>query len=105
MATLNLIGAGADGKSAYDLALEAAGLTTEDMSLQEWLDGLSAKHAALPDEVDQTDPTYFYFGWADVNGGWLIQRQTRASSQTASATTGFLDLTSAWAVRETLGYT
>lgn len=59
----------------------------------------------VPDEVDQTDATYSYFGWESVNGGWLVQRQLRSDASTLSATTGYTDLAGAWPNRTTLNYT
>lgn len=59
---------------------------------------------SAPDNVDQSDATYFYFGWENVNGGWLVQRQLRSDGSTQSSTTGYVDLASAWLNRTTLTY-
>lgn len=55
-------------------------------------------------ELSDHDVTYFYFGWEDVNGTWLIQRQNRETSVSQSASTGYVDLTGAWANKENLEY-
>ena len=58
---------------------------------------------------------YFYFGYADVDSGWLIRRQNRLSvsgisagdifqSATGANNATHADLANAWAVRETLSY-
>jgi len=61
-----------------------------------------------PDELDESDSVYFYFGWIDVDGGWYIQRQVRLTSATLSATmVGNPDettFTDAWDAREDLTY-
>lgn len=57
-----------------------------------------------PDLLDESDATYFYYGWEDVNGGWLVRRATRASAKKANATTGHPDLATAWANRSSLIY-
>lgn len=63
---------------------------------------------ADPDNIDESDATYFYFGWLSVSGGWLIQRQVRATAATTSATvsnnSGVPDLATAWPLRATLTY-
>jgi len=57
-----------------------------------------------PDLVDESDATYFYYGWEDVNGGWLVRRATRATAKKEDATTGFPDLATAWTNRASLSY-
>lgn len=61
-----------------------------------------------PDNSEDTDATYFYFGWEDVGGSWLVRRQLRADATTMDATDtdnpSHLNLTSAWASKETLIY-
>lgn len=57
-----------------------------------------------PDLLDESDATYFYYGWADVNGGWLVRRAKRATAKKEDATTGFPDLATAWPNRVTLNY-
>lgn len=57
-----------------------------------------------PDLLDEEDATFFYYGWADVNGGWLVRRATRASAKKEDATTGYPDLDTAWANRASLAY-
>lgn len=61
-----------------------------------------------PDQIDETDATYFYFGWESFNGSWLIERQLRSTSSSEIATivlnSGYADLTAAWTDRATLVY-
>jgi len=61
-----------------------------------------------PDLTDEADATYFYFGWEDEGGSWLVQRQDRLTSETLRAdisnNPGFADLTAAWPNRVTLTY-
>ena len=82
---------------------------TLESRLTEFADAVNASIQAVaflpvPDEQDESDPVYFYFGWADVNGAGLIQRQLRASSATMSTTPPLADFTASWAARATLGY-
>lgn len=58
------------------------------------------------DMMDDTDATYFYLGWNDVSGGWLIRRQNRATVLFDSATEqlGHTTLAQAWPDRQTLTY-
>jgi len=58
-----------------------------------------------PDLLDESDATFFHYGWSDVNGGWLVRRATRASAKKEDATTGYPDLATAWANRAFLAYT
>lgn len=66
--------------------------------------------ALLPpaDMIDDTGATYFYFGWLNVSGSWLVRRQLRANSATTDATVinnaTHTILAQAWAVKETLNY-
>lgn len=55
-------------------------------------------------ELSDHDQTYFYFGWEVVNGGWLIERQSRATSEREFANSGYGNLTDAWENKGTLGY-
>ena len=59
---------------------------------------------SAPDVFDESDPNFFYFGWENVNGSWLVQRQNRSTSISKSATTGHANLTDAFADRANLGY-
>lgn len=56
-----------------------------------------------PDLLDEST-NYFYYGWEDVRGGWLVRRATRASAKKEDATTGYADLATAWANRTVLMY-
>lgn len=62
----------------------------------------------VPDETDESDATYFYFGWESINGDWLVHRQTRATSQTVVANStsnpSYVNLTAAWPDRTSLTY-
>ena len=57
-----------------------------------------------PNLLDEGDTTYWYYGWTDVGGSWLVQRQTRATGISMDATTGYADLASAWPNRTSLTY-
>ena len=61
-----------------------------------------------PDLIDDRDEMFFYFGWENVNGGWLIRRTERATAQQLAATeannTSFPDLASAFPERANLTY-
>lgn len=63
-----------------------------------------ASFLPVADNTDTSDATFFYFGWADVNGGWLIQRHDRATSAYVSSTAGHADLSTAWPDRANLTY-
>lgn len=60
------------------------------------------------DETDDSGAVYFYFGWASVNGSWLIRRQTRATSLTLNANivnnASYANLAAAWTARASLTY-
>ena len=60
------------------------------------------------DETDDSDPVYFYFGWASVDGSWLIRRQTRSTSLTLNANivnnASYANLSAAWPARASLTY-
>ena len=69
---------------------------------------LDAKPAPTAPTDHATTDTYFYFGWASKNGGWLVRRQTRSTGLLESAdvsnnssVTAYAD---AWAARATLTY-
>lgn len=76
----------------------------QELPTGDTLAGSSGGVSSVPDNVDQADATYFYFGWESVNGGWLVQRQLRSDGSTQSATTGYADLAAAWPNRATLTY-
>ena len=59
---------------------------------------------SVPNLLDESNAVYFYFGWENVNGGWLVQRQNRSTSITESATAGHTNLTDAFADRINLEY-
>ena len=60
-----------------------------------------------PDELSETSE-YFYMGWIDVGGSWLIYRTDRLTSVRRVATIGsnaaHADLAAAWESRLTLVY-
>ncbi|NEN91196.1 MAG: hypothetical protein F6K48_20715 [Okeania sp. SIO3H1] len=62
----------------------------------------------IPDDLDESSATEFFFGWEDVDGGWLIARQTRATAQTVHADQAnnplYTTLTAAWPDRQSLTY-
>ena len=57
---------------------------------------------------DTTGREFFHFGWEDVNGGWLIRRQTRSDSTFVDATeinnSDYTTLEEAWPHRLGLTY-
>ena len=57
---------------------------------------------------DTTGIEFFHFGWEDVNGGWLIRRQTRSDSTFVDATesnnSSYTTLAEAWPFRLGLTY-
>ena len=62
-----------------------------------------------PDEVDDTDETYFYWGWTDIeSGSWKVRRTVRSNASKTNATivnnNVYVDLASAWPNRATLAY-
>ena len=62
----------------------------------------------MPSETDENGELYFYFGWENINGGWLVRRQLRSNGDTVDAipsnNSSHADLTGAWLARETLTY-
>lgn len=62
----------------------------------------------IPDLFDETDATYFYYGWNNVNGNWLIRRGNRLTAQKQNATistnSAYANLSAAWPNRNTLNY-
>ena len=50
----------------------------------------------------------FFFGWSDVNGGWLIRGQDRATSLSSDATVAnnptYTSYSNAWTDRTSLTY-
>lgn len=61
--------------------------------------------ALPPDETDESDLTYIYYGWISTRaGGWLVRRVDRATDAKTNAATGYPDFASAWDNRETLQY-
>ena len=65
----------------------------------------SGPTALPPDETDESDLTYIYYGWISTRaGGWLVRRVDRATDAKTNAATGYPDFASAWENRETLNY-
>ncbi len=66
-----------------------------------------ASFLSTPDESIDT-AEYFYMGWLDVGGSWLVRRIERSSSQSANAIASnnpeHTTLDAAWAARITLVY-
>lgn len=62
----------------------------------------------LPNQLDEANAAFFYFGYENVDGSWLIRLQDRATSQTLNATStnnpAFIDLAASFPNRETLVY-
>lgn len=58
-----------------------------------------------PDETDDSDLTYIYYGWISTRaGGWLVRRVERLTEAKTNAATGYPDFASAWENRETLQF-
>ena len=61
----------------------------------------------IPELLDE-DATYFYMGWSDVDGSWLIRRKERSTTSYLDAAiannSGYADLAAAWPDRATLAY-
>ena len=61
--------------------------------------------ALPPDETDESDLTYNYYGWISTRaGGWLVRRVDRLTEAKTNAATGYPDFAAAWENRETLQY-
>ena len=65
---------------------------------------LTAAGINAPDLSDESDATYWYYGWENIDGGWLVQRQTRSSGMSLDADSGYADLATAWPNKDTLSY-
>lgn len=67
----------------------------------------SEEFLPIPELLDET-ATYFFMGWADVNGTWLIRRKERTTTEYLDASGlnngAYADLASAWVDRLTLVY-
>ena len=83
-----------------------SGKTTDDLT--QGTTNLYNIFLATPDLVDTTQSDYFYFGWTNILGGWLIRRQDRTDSSSAGAdisnNPSYANLTAAWVDRYTLVY-
>ncbi len=60
--------------------------------------------APAPDLYDEANTVSFFFGWADLGGGWRIERQNRADASSTYASAGHPSLADAWEQRLTLDY-
>ena len=62
----------------------------------------------VPDLIEDNDPTYFYFGWNNVNGYWRIQQQNRDTSETLTTTgqtnPSYPTLIDVWPNKDALSY-
>jgi rhamnogalacturonyl hydrolase YesR len=60
------------------------------------------------DLIDDTNSTYYYFGWVDDGDGWQINRQTRINALIERANSinniAIPDLATAWPSRSGLTY-
>ena len=68
---------------------------------------VNVNNLPLYDFLDETNPVYFYFGWEDIHGHWLVERQVRDTSQREfayGADNDGLDYDAALDDRETLNY-
>lgn len=71
--------------------------------------GGGSSFAPTPDEIDDTTATdVFYFGWSNLNGGWLVRRMqtSTADKLNADATNNpaYTILADAWSDRTNLNY-
>ena len=61
----------------------------------------------VPDDYSSTD-SFFFFGWEEVNGGWMIRGQGRSSGDHTDATVvnnpTYTSYANAWADRTSLTY-
>lgn len=68
----------------------------------------SGSAASDVDITDETNVHYFYYGYDNSNGGWLIKRRTRSSTTFLNAdisgNASYADLNAAWPDRATLAY-
>lgn len=95
------------GPVTENVTLTEQGPVTENVTISIFEGGLEidlGEYIVVPDLYDETDATYFYFGWTSIEGGWLVQRQIRATGLSESATTGHANLVDAWANRQSLTY-
>lgn len=76
-----------------------------NMTADQIIDYVGYNRLPQPDISDDTSSGYFYWGWDDIEGSWLIRRQTRVSSILESSNSGYASLSQAWGNRETLTYT
>lgn len=62
-------------------------------------DSLDAPSDLLPtpSHIDDTSSTdYFYFGWDNLEDGWLIERQLRVDGTVARIDAGYATMQDAW---------
>lgn len=59
---------------------------------------------SIPDQIDETSADFFYFGWQDVGGQSLFQRQDRATGLFLSVEGVTADFLTDWDNRINLGY-
>ena len=57
-----------------------------------------------PEQSDESDATYFYFGWSNADGAVRIERQARATGARGQAQNPSSDFNAAWADRTRLSY-
>ena len=62
----------------------------------------------FPDEYDDTQTDYYYFGWESINGSWLIRKRSKTSSLYTEANNvnnpTYATLALAWVDRVSLTY-
>ena len=71
-------------------------------------DNISNSFLSIPEKQDDTDLTFYYFGWENNDSSWLIQQQERATGFSLNATivnnSSYVDLDTAWVDKAMLGY-
>lgn len=62
-----------------------------------------------PEQFDETNSDFFFFGYEEVDGSWLVRRQSRQTGQSQDATLAgnpsLPTLAASFPIRETLVYT
>lgn len=89
------------------LIMDASG-EVKELPVGDTVIGSDSGFLPTPENLDDSDTIYFYFGWEIVEGGWLVRRQLRSDSSVLNATESnnglYSDLVSAWLNRLTLTY-
>ena len=104
-----------DDQRATVKAAERVSLTVSDRVTVNQLNvggggGGGTSFLPIADLCEDTNATYFYFGWTDqgTSGNWLIRRANRSTLVELDADLatdgGYADLAAAWVDKATLNY-